>query len=266
MLHPGAVQLTVADLNGVQAFYERAIGLRALERTGDTVALGAEPGRRLIELVGQPDAAQAPPRASGLFHTAILVPDRRELARALRRVAEARVPFTGASDHLVSEALYLNDPEGNGIELYRDRPREQWQFIDGELQMGTFALDVDDLLSALPEGGPDPGMPPGTRVGHVHLKVADLAEAEAFYCDDLGFEVMARAPGALFVATGGYHHHVGLNVWSSAGVPAPGPDTLGLRAVELVDPGGEARELIDPSGNVVRLVPQERSVEASASR
>jgi catechol 2,3-dioxygenase len=266
MLHPAAVQLTVADLDRVQAFYERAIGLRTLARSADTAALGVEPGRTLIELVGRPDAHRAPPRASGLFHTALLVPDRGELARALRRVSDEGVRFTGASDHLVSEALYLDDPEGNGIELYRDRPREDWPYVDGALQMGTFALDVDDLLTALPEDAADRGMPPGTRVGHVHLKVADLAEAEAFYCGELGFEPTASVPGALFVSTGGYHHHVGLNTWRSAGVPAPGPDTLGLRSVELVDPGGEARELIDPSGNVVRLVPQERSVEASASR
>ncbi|MGI8597046.1 MAG: VOC family protein [Thermoleophilaceae bacterium] len=167
--------------------------------------------------------APPPPRwSSGLFHLALLVPSRAELARAVRRVTGAGGRFTGASDHLVSEALYLNDPEGNGIEIYRDRPREEWEHTGGEVRMSTLALDLDAVMAELPAGdGPD-GMPPGTVMGHVHLSVADLAETESFYADVLGFDVTVRSyPGALFLSAGGYHHHVGANTWTSAGVPAP---------------------------------------------
>ena len=237
----GPIRLTVADPVGVAAFYERAIGLRRVGEAGDgVVRLGAgedaDPARpALVELI--PDAS-APPRtrhACGLFHLALLVPDRRALAEALRRVAQAGWRLDGASDHLVSEALYLSDPEGNGIELYRDRPRAEWRTSEtGELAMATLPLDLDDLAHELAgdegDGETDRGMPPGTTLGHVHLQVADLAAAEAFYVGALGFDVMVRGyPGALFVAAGGYHHHLGLNTWASAGGPPADPAARGLR-------------------------------------
>ena len=235
----GPIRLAVADLQGVAAFYERAIGLRRLSQSDDgAVRLGAggdAAGPALVELL--PDAAAAPRarRSCGLFHLALLVPDRRSLALALRRLAAAGARLEGASDHLVSEALYLSDPEGNGIELYRDRPREEWRRAEnGELAMATLPLDLEHLIGELGDDASrledDAGMPPGTTLGHVHLQVADLAAAEAFYAGALGFDVMVRSyPGALFVAAGGYHHHLGLNTWASAGGPPADPAARGLR-------------------------------------
>ncbi len=145
--------------------------------------------------------------------------------------------FTGASDHLVSEALYLDDPEGNGIEIYRDRPREEWTRSDGQLQMATLPLDLDGVLASAPAGDAGDGMAAGTRIGHVHLQVASIPAAEAFYSDGLGFEPTVRGyPGALFVSAGGYHHHVGLNTWAGEGAPAPPPGARGLRSFTIVLP------------------------------
>jgi catechol 2,3-dioxygenase len=265
----GPLRLTVADLDGTAAFYERVIGLRRLGAADDgSVRLGAHPDPArpaLVELVA--DAA-APPRArgsSGLFHLALLVPDRGALAEALRRVAAAGWRLDGASDHLVSEALYLSDPEGNGIELYRDRPRQEWRRAEnGELAMATLPLDLDDLLGELAEGdagaggdsldarallaaapADDPGMPAATTLGHVHLQVSDLAAAEAFYADVLGFDVTVRGyPGALFVAAGGYHHHLGLNTWASAGGPPADPASRGLRDFAIRFGSAEERERV----------------------
>ena len=247
----GRVRLRVADLDRVRSYYERTIGLRALS---DSV-LGVD-RTPLIELVGDPDAPPAPPRSTGLFHLALLVPDRPSLARAVRRVLASGERFTGASDHFVSEALYLRDPEGNGIEIYRDRPRSQWEYeTDGELRMGTVALDVDSVMRELP-GGDDPGMPDGTIMGHVHLHVADLGAAERFYAGDLGLDVTVRSyPGALFLSRDGYHHHIGLNTWQGEGAPAPPPGSRGLEDFEIALPGVEGRELTDPSGN--RIVVRE---------
>jgi catechol 2,3-dioxygenase len=245
-IHPdtalGAVSLTVGDLDRGRAFYERAIGLRTLERMPGAALLGAEPGAALVELVEAPRAPARPPRTTGLFHLALLVPSRADLARAVRRVVGAGWSFTGASDHLVSEALYLDDPEGNGIEIYRDRPPEHWPRRDGVLQMATDPLDLEGVMGEL---GPDEaidGMPAGTRLGHVHLQVADLAEAEAFYRGVLGLDVTVRHyPGALFLSAGGYHHHVGVNVWAGQGAPAPPAGARGLGRFEVVVP--EAGEL-----------------------
>jgi catechol 2,3-dioxygenase len=167
---------------------------------------------------------------------AILVPDRRELAAALARAVGAGARLSGASDHLVSEALYLNDPEGNGIEIYRDRPRADWRHQDGGIQMSTLPLDVDRLLAELPEGDPGTGgMPSGTRIGHVHLNVADLADAERFYSQLLGLDITVRTyPGALFLSTGGYHHYIGVNTWFGPGAPAPPEGSRGLEWFELL--------------------------------
>jgi catechol 2,3-dioxygenase len=280
-IHPdagiGTVALTVADLDRTAAFYERAIGLRSVDRDGKVARLGVEPGLPLVALWREPAAPPRPPRTTGLFHQAILVPTRADLARALERVARAGGSFTGASDHLVSEALYLADPEGNGIEIYRDRPREEWSRADGEIRMATQPLDLAGLMGEVPDG-PDEGMPPGTRVGHVHLQVAHLAAAEAFYHGVLGFDVTVRSyPGALFVSAGGYHHHVGLNTWAGEGIPPPPPGVRGLRtfAVTLpsdeevaraaarvraaglqVEPRGRGFLVADPSANRVVLEPQ----------
>jgi catechol 2,3-dioxygenase len=273
--HIGKVRLRVADVEDLSAFYERVLGLRVVSRDGGLVRLGTEGGAALIELVSAPDAPRASGFSTGLFHFAVLVPDRVELARALRRVAETGWRLTGASDHLVSEALYLRDPEGNGIEIYRDRPREQWSRDNGELRMATLPLDLDGILSELSAGEDAPnGMAAGTTMGHVHLQVADIPAAEGFYNGGIGLDVMVRSyPGALFLSAGGYHHHLGVNTWQSEGAPPPPDGALGLDRYELVLPSeaavdeaaaglGEQGEPVrvdegvlatDPSGNRVLL-------------
>jgi catechol 2,3-dioxygenase len=240
----GKVRLRVADLDDLTTFYERVIGLPAVERGGDLTRLGAAGGEPLIELVGAPDAPPAPSFSTGLFHLAILVPDRAELARSLQRVAGAGWRLTGASDHLVSEALYLQDPEGNGIEIYRDRPREEWRRNGDELAMATLPLDLESILGELdPSERQADGMPGGTTMGHVHLQVADIPAAERFYNRALGLDVMVRSyPGALFLAAGGYHHHIGLNTWQSEGAPPPPEGSLGLDRYELVLPNAAERD------------------------
>lgn len=240
----GKVRLRVADLDGLATFYERVVGLDSVERDGGLARLGPAGGEPVIELVRAPDAPRAPSFSTGLFHLAILVPDRAELARSLKRLTSAGWRLTGASDHLVSEALYLRDPEGNGIEIYRDRPREEWRRNGDELAMATLPLDLESVLGELENGdGPVEGMPAGTTMGHVHLQAADIPPAEGFYSGALGLDVMVRSyPGALFLAAGGYHHHLGLNTWQSQGAPAPPEGALGLDHYELVLPNAAERD------------------------
>jgi catechol 2,3-dioxygenase len=240
----GKVRLRVADLDDLTTFYERVVGLAAVERDPEVTRLGAAGGEPLIELLSAPDAPPAPGFSTGLFHLAILVPDRAELARSLQRVAGAGWRLTGASDHLVSEALYLQDPEGNGIEIYRDRPREGWRRNGDELAMATLPLDLESVLAEL-EAGEQPanGVPAGTTMGHVHLQVADIPASQAFYNGALGLDVMVRSyPGALFLAAGGYHHHLGVNTWQSQGAPPPPEGALGLDRYELVLPSAAERD------------------------
>ena len=235
----GAIRLRAADAERLARFYEEAIGLEVVE-DGPITGLGVD-GRALVELEPDPDAPPRPPHTTGLFHLALLVPTRADLARALRRVVAAGSRLTGASDHLVSEALYLRDPEGNGIELYRDRPRDDWPDAGGSLRMDTLPLDLGSLLSEEDEAGDDADMPAGTTLGHVHLQVADLAAAERFWVDALGLDVAVRGyPGALFVSAGGYHHHVGLNTWAGVGAPSPPDGALGLDRFEVVLPDADA--------------------------
>jgi catechol 2,3-dioxygenase len=221
----------------------------------------------LIELRGDGAAAALDRRATGLYHLAILVPSRKDLAFALARLANARWPLDGASDHLVSEALYLSDPDGNGIEIYRDRPREEWRRVNGQLAMSTLPLDLPSILAEVDDATAlQPLAPSGTRIGHVHLQVADLGEAEDFFSGILGFEVMVRGyPGALFVSAGGYHHHLGLNTWHSLGADAPPRDAVGLRSFEVTLPSEDELERVlsrvrsagvavenDPLGSLIR--------------
>jgi catechol 2,3-dioxygenase len=245
--------LRVADLERSLLFYRDLLGFKEIDREGLTVRLsatGALPPE--IILTGHPGAQPKPPRTTGLYHIAIRLPTRPALARVLRRLLEGGWPLHGAADHLVSEALYLPDPDGNGLELYTDRPREQWAWDGDQVAMATEALDVEGLLAEANGSGPWTGIDPATDVGHVHLHVSDLKRAEAFYSDLLGFDVTQRAyPGALFVAAGGYHHHIGLNTWAGRGAPPPPPDAAGLVAFGICLPDletwrsivGRAREL-----------------------
>jgi catechol 2,3-dioxygenase len=277
-LHPdttvGRVTLRVRQLERVAGFYETAIGLERLGGAGDGVRLGAG-AATLVELIGDPEATPRPRRTTGLYHLAILVPDRPQLASALQRLIDARWRLIGAADHLVSEALYLEDPEGNGIEIYRDRPRDEWRRDGQEIAMATLPLDLQSVLGDLDRGRHGPVVPPTTRMGHVHLHVADLAGAERFYGGLLGFDVTARGyPGALFMSAGGYHHHLGLNIWAGEGAPPAPPGSTGLAryevlladsgevdsAVERLERGGvevnrteDGALVCDPSGNELVL-------------
>ena len=236
----GAIRLRAGDVGRLGDFYESTIGLERLDGNGDLVSLGVD-GAPLVELVPGPDAPLRPPRSTGLFHLALLVPTRADLARTLRRVAGTGWPLSGASDHLVSEALYLSDPEGNGIELYRDRPRDEWPLAGDSVEMATLPLDLEGLLAEPGGESASSAMPEGTILGHVHLQVADLAPAEAFWVDALGLDVTARGyPGALFTSAGGYHHHVGLNTWAGVGAPAPPPGARGLVRFDVVLPDADA--------------------------
>jgi catechol 2,3-dioxygenase len=238
----GAVHLGVSDLERSIAYWTEAIGLAELERANGRASLGAG-SRELIVLVEVPGAR--PARGyTGLYHVAVLVPGRADLARFLAHVARERVPLVGLSDHYVSEAIYLSDPDGHGIEVYADRPREVWEGEVGR-RLTTAPLDVQDLLGVVEDPATEPfgGLPDGTVMGHVHLKVADVPETIGFYRDLLGFELMAAlGDQAAFLAAGGYHHHVGGNVWESRGAPPPPPGTAALRKATILLPSAEAQE------------------------
>jgi catechol 2,3-dioxygenase len=239
-IHPGTTlgqaRLAVRDLEGAVRFYTRALGLSERGQQGPRVSLGT--AQRTLVLLEQAPGAARRAGTAGLYHLALLLPSRFELARALERLLKQHVPLEGFADHLVSEAIYLSDPEGNGIELYRDRPRESWTEPGGKLRMGTYELDPHELLAELE--GPQPAETEGARLGHVHLEVGDLAASDRFYLGVLGFQLMMRmGPSASFVSAGGYHHHIGYNTWAGHLAPAPRQGVLGLErfSILLPDPG-----------------------------
>ena len=277
-IHPdtqvGPVHLTVSDLARSLAYYEGVLGLRVRSREGDTARLGTE-RLELFALSERPGATLVP-RTTGLYHAAMLVPSRLELAKQLRRLAETGLPIVGMSDHIVSEAIYVPDPDGNQVEIYRDRPRSDWYDADGNFQLATLPLDTDGLLAEL-DGQPTEwtGTHADTVLGHVHLYVRDVSESEAFYVDILGFGLMARyGRQASFVSAGGYHHHLGFNTWIGEGRPPAPPGSVGLRhfvvrvpdSAELgrvadrvrgagipVEDRGDGLFVRDPSGNGIVL-------------
>jgi catechol 2,3-dioxygenase len=289
-IHPdtsiGAVHLTIGSLDRSLQFYINRLGFQLNARQDGVAALGAG-GRTLVVLQESADAKTAP-RTAGLYHFAILVPSRIDLARTLRHLALMQTPMQGFSDHLVSEAIYLADPDGNGIEVYRDRPRAQWPYIDGRLQMATDPLDVEKLLheaerdargSDVTDEMPRSVMlPAGTRIGHMHLHVSFLEDTEEFYTQALGLDVTARyGRSATFMSAGGYHHHVAANTWAGVGAPRPPAGAIGLRRFELLVPDpaardragdslqqagvattseGEAFVVSDPSGHVIVVTPE----------
>jgi catechol 2,3-dioxygenase len=268
------VRLVVRDLGRSLRYYQERIGLRLLRREDGAAALGADQDV-LLTLVEQPDALPVQRGRTGLYHFALLTPDRVALSRVLNHLLATQTPIDGASDHGVSEALYLSDPDGHGIEIYRDRPRREWPFVKGSLGMTTDPLDVRGLVAADRTRAPWEGIDPHTVMGHVHLHVADLAAAEHFYVDLLGLDLMQRFGGqAAFVSAGGYHHHLGLNTWAGIGAPPPPPTAARLLDFQLVVPNSmilteivdglrisgievnatdEGWSVLDPSGNRILL-------------
>ncbi len=242
----GHVHLTVRDLPGMRHFYEEILGFREAWSGGRTVFLSADGLYPFhLGLTGDPNAPRPGPRSTGLYHAAFLLPTRRVLARLLQRLIAERVRLDGFSDHLVSEAIYLHDPEGNGLELYADRPRDRWTYENGRLLMSTEPLDLEGLLKEAGEGSQGSGVDPATRLGHVHLRVSNIDRAEEFYHGILGFDVTVRGyPGALFLSAGGYHHHLGTNVWESRGGDAAPRGSAGLRYFTVTLPGREELERI----------------------
>lgn len=242
--------LRVNNLEQQLAFYRDLMGFKVITSQGNRTDLAPAQHKFTLTLVHEPSAPLRPKSTLGLYHFALLLPDRKALAAIFRRLVEARYPnFQGASDHLVSEALYLSDPEGNGIELYRDRPRSEWAYREGNIAMASEPLDLDLLLSEAPQGA---FLDPNTTFGHLHLHVANLDEAEAFFTG-LGMEVTQRDyPGARFLAADGYHHHLGTNLWAR-GRTAP-PESTGLIAYQVALKGREPQTLIDPNGATIQVV------------
>ena len=242
-IHPGTniglVTLRVSDLERSRRFYEGILCFQPLELTPGKVVLGGQDKEPLLELIEVPGAPPQPRGATGLYHVAILYPTRPDLGRAMLRVARAGVQI-GQGDHLVSEALYISDPDGNGLEMYRDRPRSTWHWISGQVQMAADPVDIRGLAEeGTRDAEPWEVLPAGTRVGHIHLQVGDIPEAERFYHTILGFDIVAQLPSALFVSAGGYHHQIGMNTWQSLrGKPTPA-NHVGLQSYVIAIPTRE---------------------------
>ncbi|MEP9378741.1 VOC family protein [Aquabacter sp. CN5-332] len=231
-LHVGKVTLVVHDLDGVSDFYQQAMGLHRISGDADTVLLGAG-GMGFFELRRDAAARRSSHREAGLFHTAFLLPTRSDLGRWMRHAAGEGLKIDGAADHVVSEAIYLADPEGNGIEIYADRAPAHWTWTDGMVVMRNDRLDLQALAR---DGGDAPwrGFPDGAVIGHVHLQVGDLGPAEAFYAGSLGLDITCRYPGATFYSSGGYHHHIATNIWNSRGASVRSVPATGIAEVELI--------------------------------
>ena len=237
----GGVHLTISDLERSVRFYESHLGFAVHRQDGRTAWLGA--GGPDLLVLSQCETAPRVRGTTGLYHFAILVPTRADLARSLRRLVATETVMQGAADHGVSEALYLADPDGNGIEIYRDRPRAEWPYAGGQLRMGADPIDLDELLTEKTSVPDHAGLATSTVIGHVHLHVARLDDAERFYVGVIGFQLMQRyGPSALFVSAGGYHHHIGLNTWAGVGAPPPPPGAIGLRHFVVQLPSGAAVE------------------------
>jgi len=244
-IHPntaiGLVTLRVSNLERSRQFYEGILGFQPIEQTPGKVVLGDQEKQPLLELLEVPGASPQPRRATGLYHVAILFLTRADLGRELLRLANAGLQI-GQGDHLVSEALYISDPDGNGLEVYRDRPRNTWHWTNGLVEMATDPVDIRGLAE---EGERDTEpwevIPAGTRVGHIHLQVGDIKEAKHFYHTILGFDVTAdlSEAGALFVSAGGYHHHIGLNTWHSRGAKPTPANSAGLQTYVITIPTRE---------------------------
>lgn len=270
----GKVNLKVQNLERALTFYQEVIGFKVLEQTERTANLTAD-GKTVLLSIEQPDnVIPKQPRTTGLYHFALLLPSRADLGKILKHFLQNGYPLQGASDHLVSEAIYLADPDGNGIEIYADRDSSLWDWKNGEVAMETKPLDAESVL-AEGEGDSWRGLPAGTVMGHIHLHVSELPKTEEFYVKGLGFEVVTRYGGqALFISTGKYHHHIGLNTWAGIGAPKPSSNSVGLESFTILLPSEEKRDEIvvqlksigaavteedgkfvtsDPSGNHINL-------------
>lgn len=258
-LHVGAIGLIARDLDRLTNFYRDLLGLTVLERSSKLAKLGAG-GVTLIEIEHRPDALPDDPREAGLYHTAFLMPTRQDHARWIVHLIRNQVPITGASDHGVSEAFYLDDPEGNGIEVYNDRPRERWHWENGLVVMQTKQLDVDAILREIdPAASTYPAAPDGLRIGHVHLRVGSVEKAEEFYRGALGLDLTRRRGGATFMSSGGYHHHVGANVWHSDGAGPRDGNRAGLAWFSMQAADGPAYDAA-----IARLTAAHAPIHASA--
>ncbi len=265
-LQVAAVGLLVRDLDLVAAFYHDVIGLTVLSSDAGEVQLGAG-GVALIHLLHRPAALADDPAGAGLFHTAFLLPSRADLGRWLVHLRAMGLGLDGAADHAVSEAVYLTDPEGNGVEVYADRPAADWPWTDPagprQIELVNRRLDLAALMAEA--GRPWGGAPPDTRVGHVHLRVGDVARAAAFYVDALGLDVTLMTPEAAFLSSGGYHHHLGANVWRSLGAGPRDPSRAGLAWVMMEARGqadaGTSTDLRDPWGTQIKITTHSRGVQ-----
>jgi catechol 2,3-dioxygenase len=258
-LHVGAVGLIVRDLGRLIAYYRDMLGLTVQDQNRQVALLGVD-GVTLIELIHKPDALPDDPREAGLYHVAFLMPTRADLARWILHAAKNRVPITGASDHDVSEAIYLDDPEGNGVEVYSDRPREKWRRDGKTIYQKTDPLDVDAIIGEIdPATATYPGAPKGLRIGHIHLRVGNVSKAEEFYCGVLGLDVTRRRSGATFMSSGGYHHHIAANTWHSEGAGARNRKRAGLDwfSMEIEDQStkDDVKKRLEAAGTTIDEVP-----------
>lgn len=253
----GRVGLKARDAQSVADYYKHILGLKELRRSDNAIGLGID-GREFLEIEQSAALREDDPRSAGLFHTAFLLPNRADLARWTKHAIDNRIAIDGASDHGVSEAFYLTDPEGNGIEIYADRDRNQWQFDGSKVNMFTKAMNVQNLLGELGNEGENWEFAPNdTVVGHVHLRVGDINAAEQWWNDAQGFDTMQHYGNkAVFLSSGGYHHHIGANVWQSAGAGPRAKDRTGLGFVELLSRGADKQtSSMDPWGNEIRVLP-----------
>jgi catechol 2,3-dioxygenase len=247
-IHVGSVSLWARDMENLARYYQVVLGLDLLGTTAQQIDLGVGQ-TKLLTLVSRPDATSALPSQAGLYHTAFLMPSRTDLARWLVHVAALRVQLSGFADHLVSEAVYLNDPEGNGIEVYADRPSGEWKWDTDQVVMGTEELDIDGLLFLVPtDRDTYSAVPSGMRIGHIHLRGGSVQDAKTFYSDMLGLDVVRGSDNAVFMSSGGYHHHLAVNIWESAGAGIRPSGTTGLASFSLATDLVDARQRLTSAG------------------
>ncbi|MDM5205846.1 VOC family protein [Cytobacillus kochii] len=268
------IDLKVTNLQTSLRFYQDILGFQVLHQSKHEVSLSADGNQTLVQLHAPEGLQKKELRRTGLYHFAILLPTRNDLAKIIRHFIKVNYPLQGASDHDVSEALYLADPDGNGIEIYADRPKTSWDWRGEEVVMGTNALDVQSIMSEW-DGNEWNGMPNETIMGHIHLHVNNIEEAKTFYCEGLGFEVVTHYGNqALFISTGKYHHHIGLNIWNGTMAVAPSANSVGMAFYTLVFPKNKLEQAVerlqamnieverqadsymvsDPAGNNIKLV------------